>query len=185
MIGIAFEDFPVARTEIAHEDSRVSPKRVVHEKAVVANQAFGLDEDDPALHGLPVGVKDIIDTADMPTQNGTVIDAGRQPKEDAAVVMRLRQAGAVILGKTTSTELAYMHPTETKNPHNVAHTPGGSSAGSAAAVASNMVPLAVGTQTGGSIVPSPHDDMSSPHSAHGGPRDGGRDARALVRLGHR
>ncbi len=104
------------------------------------------------LHGLPVGVKDIIDTADMPTENGTVIDAGRQPERDAAVVTRLRQAGAVILGKTTTTELAYFQPTETKNPHNTAHTPGGSSAGSGAAVAAGMVPLAVGTQTGGSII---------------------------------
>jgi len=104
------------------------------------------------LHGLPVGLKDIIDTADMPTENGTVIDAGRQPAEDAAIVTRLRQAGAVILGKTTTTELAYFQPTQTRNPHNAAHTPGGSSAGSAAAVAANMVPLAVGTQTGGSVV---------------------------------
>ena len=104
------------------------------------------------LHGLPVGLKDNIDTKDMPTENGTVIDAGRQPVEDAAIVTRLRQAGAVILGKTTTTELAYYQPTQTRNPHNGAHTPGGSSAGSAAAVAANMVPLAVGTQTGGSVV---------------------------------
>lgn len=105
-----------------------------------------------ALHGLPVGLKDIIDTYDMPTENGTVIDAGRRPKKDAAIVTRLRQAGAVILGKTTTTELAYYQPTETRNPHNSDYTPGGSSAGSAAAVASHMVPFAVGTQTGGSVV---------------------------------
>ena len=137
-------------------------------------QAERLDEfrktgtDIGPLHGIPVGVKDIIDTADMPTENGTVIDAGRQPKTDAAVVTRLRQAGAVILGKTTSTELAFMQPTETKNPHNPAHTPGGSSAGSAAAVASNMVPLAVGTQTGGSIVrPASFCDIVGFKPTHG------------------
>ena len=120
------------------------------------------------LHGLPVGLKDIVDTKDMPTENGTVIDAGRQPKQDAAIVTRLRQAGAVILGKTTTTELAYYQPTETKNPHNPAHTPGGSSAGSAAAVAANMVPLAVGTQTGGSIVrPASFCDIVGFKPSHG------------------
>jgi len=121
-------------------------------------QARRLDEERKAggalgpLHGLPVGLKDIIDTADMPTENGTVIDAGRQPQNDAVIVARLRQAGAIILGKTTTTELAFMHPTETRNPHNPDHTPGGSSAGSAAAVAAHMVPIAVGTQTGGSVI---------------------------------
>ena len=120
------------------------------------------------LHGLPVGLKDIIDTSDMPTENGTVIDAGRQPTKDAAIVTSLRRAGAVILGKTTSTELAFMQPTETRNPHNPAHTPGGSSAGSAAAVAAHMVPLAVGTQTGGSIVrPSSFCDIVGFKPTHG------------------
>jgi Asp-tRNA(Asn)/Glu-tRNA(Gln) amidotransferase A subunit family amidase len=104
------------------------------------------------LHGLPVGIKDIFDTADMPTENGTVLDRGRQPREDATTVTLLRQAGAVILGKTVSTECAVMHPGKTKNPHNKAHTPGGSSSGSAAAVASGMVPLALGTQTNGSMI---------------------------------
>lgn len=104
------------------------------------------------LHGIPVGLKDVIDTADMPTQNGTPPDLGRQPAEDAWVTARLRTAGAIILGKTTTTELAFQHPTETRNPHNPAHTPGGSSAGSAAAVAAGMVPLALGTQTGGSVI---------------------------------
>ncbi|HSM39484.1 MAG TPA: amidase [Afifellaceae bacterium] len=120
------------------------------------------------LHGLPVGLKDIVDTADMPTGNGTVIDAGRQPKRDAAIVTRLRQAGAVILGKTTTTELAYLQPAETRNPHNLAHTPGGSSAGSAAAVAARMVPLAVGTQTGGSIIrPASFCDIVGFKPSHG------------------
>ncbi len=104
------------------------------------------------LHGVPVGLKDIIDTHDMPTQRGTDIFKDRQPDADACIVERLREAGAVILGKTVSTELAFMHPAETKNPHNTAHTPGGSSSGSAAAVASYHVPLTVGTQTNGSVI---------------------------------
>lgn len=104
------------------------------------------------LHGLPVGIKDIIDTHDLPTENGNALDAGRQPAEDATVVARLRAAGAVILGKTVTTECAYLAPGKTRNPHALEHTPGGSSSGSAAAVASGMVPLAVGTQTGGSVI---------------------------------
>ena len=104
------------------------------------------------LHGLPVGIKDIIDTADMPTENGSPLDAGRQPEDDAWLVSRLRAAGAVILGKTATTECAYLAPTKTRNPHNLQHTPGGSSSGSAAAVAGGMVPLAIGTQTGGSVI---------------------------------
>lgn len=104
------------------------------------------------LHGLPVGVKDIIDTAGIATENGTPIDAGRVPVEDAAIVRRLRAAGAVIMGKTVTTELAYLHPGKTRNPVNPDHTPGGSSQGSAAAVAAGMVPLAIGTQTGGSVI---------------------------------
>ena len=104
------------------------------------------------LHGVPVGIKDIFDTADMPTEGGTVLNAGRQPERDAYAVSCLRQAGAVILGKTVTTELAVFHPGKTKNPHNPEHTPGGSSSGSAAAVAAEMVPLALGTQTNGSMI---------------------------------
>ncbi|MCG6968045.1 MAG: amidase [Chromatiaceae bacterium] len=104
------------------------------------------------LHGLPVGIKDIIDTQDLPTENGNALDAGRQPEQDAAIVTRLRTAGAVILGKTVTTECAFLAPAKTRNPHNPGHTPGGSSSGSAAAVASGMVPFAVGTQTGGSVI---------------------------------
>ncbi|GFE49767.1 glutamyl-tRNA amidotransferase subunit A [Roseobacter cerasinus] len=104
------------------------------------------------LHGIPVGLKDIIDTRDMPTQRGTPIFAGRQPEEDARVVEMLREAGAVIMGKTVTTELAFMHPSETRNPMNPEHSPGGSSSGSAAAVAAGHVPLAVGTQTNGSVI---------------------------------
>ncbi len=104
------------------------------------------------LHGLPVGLKDIIDTRGIPTENGTPIDGGRVPTQDAWIVSRLRAAGAVILGKTVTTECAFLHPGQTRNPHNPDHTPGGSSQGSAAAVAAGMVPLAVGTQTGGSVI---------------------------------
>jgi Asp-tRNA(Asn)/Glu-tRNA(Gln) amidotransferase A subunit family amidase len=104
------------------------------------------------LHGVPVGLKDIIDTGDMPTENGSVLHAGRTPSRDAAVVERLRGAGAVIMGKTVTTEFATRTAGKTRNPHNPAHTPGGSSSGSAAAVAAGMVPLSLGSQTGGSTI---------------------------------
>ena len=105
-----------------------------------------------ALHGLPVGIKDIIDTAGIPTENGTPLDAGRVPARDAVVVARLRAAGAVVMGKTVTTELAFMSPGVTANPAAPGHTPGGSSSGSAAAVAAGQVPFAVGTQTAGSVI---------------------------------
>jgi Asp-tRNA(Asn)/Glu-tRNA(Gln) amidotransferase A subunit family amidase len=105
-----------------------------------------------ALHGVPVGIKDIFDTADMPTENGSVLHAGRTPSRDATVVSRLRAAGAVIMGKTVTTEFAYFSPGKTRNPHNPEHTPGGSSSGSAAAVAAEMVPLTLGSQTNGSTI---------------------------------
>lgn len=104
------------------------------------------------LHGIPIGVKDIIDTSDMPTAYGSPIYSGHQPAADAACVALAREAGAVIMGKTVSTEFATRHPGKTRNPHNGAHTPGGSSSGSAAAVADRMVPAAFGTQTTGSII---------------------------------
>jgi Asp-tRNA(Asn)/Glu-tRNA(Gln) amidotransferase A subunit family amidase len=104
------------------------------------------------FHGVPVGVKDIFDTADMPTENGTVLHAGRCPTEDAVVVGLLRQAGAILMGKTVTTELAVYSPGKTRNPRDTTRTPGGSSSGSAAAVAAHMVPLALGSQTNGSIV---------------------------------
>jgi Asp-tRNA(Asn)/Glu-tRNA(Gln) amidotransferase A subunit family amidase len=105
-----------------------------------------------SLHGIPVAIKDIFDTADMPTENGSVLHAGRTPAHDATVVVRLRAAGAVILGKTVTTEFAYFSPGKTRNPHNLEHTPGGSSSGSAAAVAAEMVPVALGSQTNGSTI---------------------------------
>ena len=104
------------------------------------------------LHGVPVGVKDIVDTRDMPTECGTPIFAGRQPDSDARIIEKLRDAGAVILGKTKTTEFAFMQPTDTTNPQDPLRTPGGSSSGSAAAVAARHVPLAIGSQTGGSVI---------------------------------
>lgn len=104
------------------------------------------------LHGLPVGLKDVIDTRDMPTQRGTDIFKDRQPDKDARLAERLRESGAVIMGKTVTTELAFVHANDTRNPHNPEHSPGGSSSGSAAAVAACHVPLAVGTQTNGSVI---------------------------------
>ena len=104
------------------------------------------------LHGVPVGLKDIVDTNDFPAERGTPIFAGRRPDTDAAIVARLREAGAVILGKTVTTELAHLHPSVTRNPHDTEHSPGGSSSGSAAAVGALQVPLAIGTQTNGSVI---------------------------------
>lgn len=104
------------------------------------------------LHGVPVAVKDIIDTADLPTEYGSRYFAGRRPRQDATVVSRLRGAGAIIIGKTVTTEMAYFHAGKTRNPHDLTRTPGGSSSGSAAAVAAGMVPVALGTQTNGSII---------------------------------
>ena len=117
-----------------------------------ADAALRAGEATGALHGVPVGVKDIFDTADMPTENGSPIFAGRRPERDATCVAALRDAGAVIMGKTVTTELALLTPAKTRNPRNLAHTPGGSSAGSAAAVADHMVPAALGSQTAGSIM---------------------------------
>jgi Asp-tRNA(Asn)/Glu-tRNA(Gln) amidotransferase A subunit family amidase len=104
------------------------------------------------LHGIPVGLKDTIDTFDMPTEMGSPIFRGHRPRADASCVALLRRAGALILGKTATCEFAGSAPPETTNPHNPAHTPGGSSSGSAAAVADHMVPAALGTQTGGSVL---------------------------------
>jgi Asp-tRNA(Asn)/Glu-tRNA(Gln) amidotransferase A subunit family amidase len=104
------------------------------------------------LHGLPLGVKDLFDTAALPTTYGSSIYAGHHPAADAASVTLCREAGAVVLGKTVTTEFAYFTPGPTRNPHQLDHTPGGSSSGSAAAVADGMLPLALGTQTAGSII---------------------------------
>lgn len=104
------------------------------------------------LAGIPVAIKDIIDTADYPTENGTPVFSGREPNADASVVSQLKAAGVIIFGKTVTTELAFFGPGKTKNPHDPMRTPGGSSSGSAAAVADFQVPLALGTQTAGSLI---------------------------------
>ena len=104
------------------------------------------------LHGIPIGVKDIIDVAALPTRHGSPIYAHNIAASDAACVALAKAAGGIVLGKTVTTEFAVFHPGKTRNPRNLAHTPGGSSSGSAAAVASGMVPLAFGTQTAGSVI---------------------------------
>jgi len=115
-------------------------------RAADAQPARGL------LHGLPIGVKDLIDTVDLPASYGSPIYSGHRPAWDAPSVALARAAGGIVLGKTVTTEFAVMHPNKTRNPHDIRHTPGGSSSGSAAAVADSMVPLAFGTQTAGSII---------------------------------
>jgi Asp-tRNA(Asn)/Glu-tRNA(Gln) amidotransferase A subunit family amidase len=104
------------------------------------------------LHGIPVGVKDIFDTDDLPTEMGSPVFVGNQPARNARLVERIVAAGGYALGKTATTEFAFMHPAETRNPWDPTHTPGGSSSGSAAAVAAGHVPVAVGTQTNGSVI---------------------------------
>jgi Asp-tRNA(Asn)/Glu-tRNA(Gln) amidotransferase A subunit family amidase len=135
-------------------------ERVAAREAVVQAWAF-LDETHALsqlesahgeLHGVPVGVKDIFDTFDMPTQYGSRIYLGHRPRADSAPVALTRAAGGVILGKTVTAEFATFVPGKTRHPHNPAYTPGGSSSGSAAAVADFMVPLAFGTQTAGSVI---------------------------------
>jgi Asp-tRNA(Asn)/Glu-tRNA(Gln) amidotransferase A subunit family amidase len=121
-------------------------------QAEAADLAHAAGVPEGPLSGIPVGIKDVIDVEGMPTENGTVLHAGRMARADAALVRQLRAAGALVMGKTVTTELATYAPGKTTNPHNPAHTPGGSSSGSAAAVAAGMVPLAVGTQTNGSVI---------------------------------
>ena len=146
-LGLFVDGADQAIHAFAHRDDRV-----------VDLQADNLQRDRAAghlpglLYGVPLGVKDIIDTMDFPTEYGSPIHAGRYSVGDATVVSRLRAAGAVIFGKTVTTEFATTHPGPTCNPHNLAHTPGGSSSGSAAAVAAGMVPVSLGTQTNGSVI---------------------------------
>ena len=124
------------------------------DEALALNAARTADATKPRspLHGIPFGVKDIIDTSELPTECGTPIHAGRRPLEDASCVARMKAAGAVMMGKTVSTEYALYHPGKTRNPLNLAHTPGGSSSGSGAAVGDYMVPIAFGSQTAGSLI---------------------------------
>jgi amidase len=136
-----------AREEAVQAWAHLDPQQVLADA-----RARDAEKPRSALHGIPVAIKDIIDTGDMPTEYGSPIYAGHRPRADAACVTLLRNAGAVIMGKTVTAEFAMQHPGKTRNPHNPAHTPGGSSSGSAAAVADCMVPIALGTQTGGSVV---------------------------------
>ena len=122
------------------------------EQARQADMALQAGRSLGPLHGIPVGIKDIFDTKDMPTEDGTILHKGRQPLADSTAVSRLKEAGAVIMGKTVTTELAVFGPGKTRNPHDLERTPGGSSSGSAAAVAAGMIPLALGTQTNGSMI---------------------------------
>jgi Asp-tRNA(Asn)/Glu-tRNA(Gln) amidotransferase A subunit family amidase len=124
---------------------------VAHEPDSVRAAARRADPAAP-LGGIPVGVKDVLDTADLPTGYGSPIYAGFRPRADAAAVAWTRHAGGIVMGKTVTTEFAVRSPGPTRNPLNLAHTPGGSSSGSAAAVADFMVPLAFGTQTAGSVI---------------------------------
>ncbi|MBI2963392.1 MAG: amidase, partial [Deltaproteobacteria bacterium] len=122
------------------------------DRAIAAARAADAVEPSSAVHGRAIGVKDVIDTADMPTAYGSPIYAGHRPAADAACVAALRAAGAIILGKTATTEFAAIHPARSVIPHVPARTPGGSSSGSAAAVADGMVWAALGTQTAGSVI---------------------------------
>lgn len=134
---------------IAATDAEIGAFRSVADRdaaLAIAAKATG------PLAGIAVGVKDIFDTHDMPTEFGSAIYAGNRPASDAALVAMMRAKGAVLAGKTVTTEFAFLQPAGTRNPRNLAHTPGGSSSGSAAAVAAGMVPVAVGTQTGGSVI---------------------------------
>jgi len=138
---------------IAARDSLIGAWTTVDpERAIAEARARDRGPRRGLLHGVPVGVKDIMDTADLPTGYGTPFYAGHRPLWDAACVAAAREEGAVVLGKTLTTELANRHPSHTRNPRNPDHTPGGSSSGSGAAVADAMVPLAFGTQTGGSLI---------------------------------
>ncbi len=153
------------------EAGKLTPRAVVEmcAEAIAANEpkigafvTLDLDAarraaDEPGLaatplRGLPVGIKDIYDTADLPTQYGSPIYSGYRPRANSAAVALVRRAGGLILGKTVTTQFAFMVPASTRNPRNLAHTPGGSSSGSAAAVAAGMVPIALGSQTAGSVI---------------------------------
>jgi len=127
----------------AHFDERIP---------LAAARAADAKKPEHPLHGIPFGVKDVIDSADLPTEYGSEIHKGHRPAKDAVCIQRMKEAGAVLMGKTVSTEFATFRPGKTRNPHNPAHTPGGSSSGSAAAVGDAMVPLAFGNQTAGSHI---------------------------------
>jgi Asp-tRNA(Asn)/Glu-tRNA(Gln) amidotransferase A subunit family amidase len=138
--------------DIAARDGELRSFVAVHDAAGVARELDRALARGGALQGLAVGVKDIFDTATLPTGYGSPLYRGHQPRSDAAIVQAVRRAGGVVIGKTSTTEFAFLNPTDTRNPIASGRTPGGSSAGSAASVAAGLVPLAVGTQTGGSVI---------------------------------
>jgi amidase len=142
-IEAELERIAAREADVGAWEARLPPERI---RADAARAAPGV------LHGFTLGVKDIIDTADLPTCRGTKIYAGRRPGADAACVAMARAAGALLTGKAVTTELAVLEPARTRNPHDLQRTPGGSSSGSAAAVADGMVRVAFGTQTGGSVI---------------------------------
>ena len=127
-------------------------KKLLLEKAAEADEHRRSGKPTGPLHGIPVAVKDIIGTLDMPTECGTVIRKGKSYSQNAEIVDLLLSAGAIVMGKTATSELAYLGPSKTTNPHDYTRTPGGSSSGSAASVASFMAPLSIGSQTGGSVI---------------------------------
>ena len=138
---------------IRERDGEVGAWAALDENAALdAARACDRNPSKGVLHGVPIGVKDIIDTAGMPTEYNSPIYRGHRPRVDASCVAIAKNAGAIVLGKTVTTEFAYTNPAHTRNPRNLAYSPGGSSSGSAAAVADRMIPLAIGTQTGGSVI---------------------------------
>ncbi len=142
-----------ALARIESRDNEILAWKLINPEQALA-EAMARDAEEPKgpLHGVPIGVKDVLDTSDIATGYGSAIYEGALPSADAAAVANLRAAGMVVLGKTVTTEFAMRFPGATRNPHNLAHTPGGSSSGSAAAVADGHVPLAIGTQTSGSVI---------------------------------
>ena len=127
-------------------------KKILLEKASDADEYRRSGKPVGPLHGVPIAVKDIVGTVDMPTECGTVIRKGKSYSQNAEIIDLLHAAGAIVMGKTATSELAYLGPPKTTNPHDYSRTPGGSSSGSAASVASLMAPLSIGSQTGGSII---------------------------------
>jgi len=149
----AVELFEACLARIEEREAEIGAwEHLAAEQALERARALDDRRPEGPLHGIPVGVKDIFETHDMPTCYGSPIYAGNRPPADAAIVAMLRRQGAVVLGKTVTTEFAYFRPGKTRNPVNPAHTPGGSSSGSAAAVAAGMVPLALGSQTAASLI---------------------------------
>lgn len=138
-------------TTISRLEPKVRAWAHIAPQASLVELADGVDPRAP-LAGVPIGIKDVIDVAAMPTGYGANLPSQKAAEFDSACVGMLRSAGAIPIGKTITAEFAYKHPGPTRNPHNLAHTPGGSSSGSAAAVAAGMVPVALGTQTGGSLI---------------------------------